>query len=76
VDPVDASVTTQAMVFTTLPTREKVAFERNAAAAAADGRRRFYEPSASRTMKGKVVDKAVVASKARSVGWWSQSVSN
>jgi hypothetical protein len=74
VDPVDTSVATQAMVFTTLPTREKVAFERNPAAA--DGRKRFYEPSASRTMKGKVVDKGVVAGKARTVGWWSQSVSN
>jgi hypothetical protein len=72
VDPVDANAATQAVLFATLPTREKVGFERDAV----EGRRRFYEPSASRTKKAKVVDATVVAAKARTVGWWSQSVSN
>jgi hypothetical protein len=74
VDPLEASAKS-AVVFTTLPTREKVGFERERDAADG-GRRRFYEPSASRTRKGKVADAAVVSSKARTMGWWSQSVSN
>ena len=75
VDPMDASgKKAAAVMLTTMPTRKKVG---SGGDDIVDGRKRFYQSSASRAReKSKVSDAAVVASKARTMGWWSQSVSN
>lgn len=73
VHELDASAE-QGIVYTALPTRERIGY---AGADDADGRRRFYESSASRARQNKVGEKtAAQMPKARTMGWWSQSISN
>ncbi|KAH0283401.1 hypothetical protein KCU62_g9068, partial [Aureobasidium sp. EXF-3399] len=75
VDPMDASGNKAAVMLTTMPTRKEVG---SGGDDIVDGRKRFYQSSASRAReKSKVSDAAeVAASKVRTLGWWSQTVSN
>ena len=78
-DQYDTSATPGVM-YATLPTREKINLTRDISFPSedSDGRRRFYESSASRARKGKVTDNttAVKMSKPRTTGWWTQSIPN